>query len=187
VCQHLLIKFPDHHPNNPYPMNDVHTAAHFLLPGIASIAATMTPAPVQSPSPQVVTSQAPAYQQPAHGAVVKQEYQTMCSGNYAANGCAFCGVHDHFISCCQEKKTYINEGKCKIHESKEKIVLPSGDWVPGHLNKRTLKEQLDHHYTSTAPPSTTVTAGLWYIASNCMDVVIEVDPSAFSHIVVDRV
>jgi hypothetical protein len=134
-------------------------AARFLLPGIASIAATTTPAPVQSPSPQVITMQTPTYQQQAPGVVIKQEYQTTCSGNYTASGCAFCSVHDHFISHCWEKETYINEGKCKIHESKGKIVLPSSDWVPGHPNEGTLKEQLDRYYTSAAVTITLALGG----------------------------
>jgi hypothetical protein len=109
----------------------------------------------------------------------------MHSGNYVASRCAFCSACDHFISCCQEKETYISEGKCKIHESKGKIVLPSGNWVPGRPNEGTLKEQLNCYYTSAVPPSTTVTTGLWYHTNKCVDVVIKVDPSAFSQVVVD--
>jgi hypothetical protein len=157
--QHLLIKFPDHHPNDPYPMKDVCAAARFLLPGIVSIAATITPVPVQSPSPQVITMQMPMYQQQAPGVVIKQEYQTTRSVNYTASGCAFCGAHDHFISRCWEKEMYISEGKCKIHESKGKIVLQSGDWVPGHPNEGTLKEQLNHYYTSAAVTITLALGG----------------------------
>jgi hypothetical protein len=185
VRQRLLIKFPDHHPNDPYPMKDVHAATCFLLPGIAPIAATMTPALVQSPSPQVITMQVPTYQQQAPGVVIKQEYQTTHSGNYVASRCTFCGAHDYFISCCWEKETYISEGKCKIHESKGKIVLPSSNWVPGHPNEGTLKEHLDCYYTGAMPPGATITTGLWYCANEHTDTVIEVDPSTFSQVIID--
>ncbi|KAG2339098.1 hypothetical protein BDR05DRAFT_892293 [Suillus weaverae] len=37
IRMRLMIKFPDHHHEDPYPMTDVHKAAIFLLPGIAQV------------------------------------------------------------------------------------------------------------------------------------------------------
>ncbi|KAG1871380.1 hypothetical protein DFJ58DRAFT_837329 [Suillus subalutaceus] len=82
----MMIKFPDHHPDDPYPIKDMRLAAHFLLPGIMSVAALPAGMQTTSPSPQTGNVQALAYQKPAAGAVVKQEYQATRSGGYAAQG-----------------------------------------------------------------------------------------------------
>lgn len=40
IHRHLEIKMVDHHPDKPYPMDKVYTAAIFLLPGTAAVAST---------------------------------------------------------------------------------------------------------------------------------------------------
>jgi len=72
----MMIKFPDHHPEDPYPIKDVCAAARFLLPGNSSVVPLPTSAQAQGPlpSPCNIVPQAPIYQQPTGGAVVKQEY-----------------------------------------------------------------------------------------------------------------
>ncbi|KAG2338268.1 hypothetical protein BDR05DRAFT_847302, partial [Suillus weaverae] len=60
--------------------------------------------------------------------------------------CLFCGAFEHFLSCCREKNTYINAGKCMVHPHMQKIVLPDGNWIPGRPGDSTMKERLDRHY-----------------------------------------
>ncbi|KAG2101829.1 uncharacterized protein F5147DRAFT_561148, partial [Suillus discolor] len=47
ICRRLEIKMIDHHPDEPYPMDQVYTAAVFLLPGTAAVINTS----IASPSP----------------------------------------------------------------------------------------------------------------------------------------
>ncbi|KAG1869358.1 hypothetical protein DFJ58DRAFT_837665 [Suillus subalutaceus] len=185
----MMIKFPDHHPDDPYPIKDVRLAARFLLPGIASVAALPAGTQTSSPSPRTGNVQAPAYQKPTAGAVVKQEYQATRSGSYAAQGCMFCGSGEHFLSRCREKTAYIDAGKCKVSEESNKLVLPNGRWIPGKPHEGTLKERLDRHIATQqadqALPSASVTAGIFVRADPDVDAVIEVDSSAFVHTITD--
>jgi len=47
----MMIKFPDHHPEDPYPIKDVRAAACFLLPGNSSVVPLPTSAQAQGPLP----------------------------------------------------------------------------------------------------------------------------------------
>ncbi|KAG1867265.1 hypothetical protein DFJ58DRAFT_723939 [Suillus subalutaceus] len=152
----LLIKSPDHHPDDPYPIDDVHEAADFSLPGVEVVEAIPSSAPSFA-SNLITPPQAPAHQQPAPGTIIKQEYQAGRSSNYTASGCVFCGNRDHFIGRCQEKELYINVGKCKIHDQHKKIVLPNGRWA-----------------ANEALPSASVTAGIFTADSEVDDEDLEV-------------
>ncbi|KAG1761645.1 hypothetical protein EDD22DRAFT_953827 [Suillus occidentalis] len=174
----LMIKFPDHHPQDPYPFNDVVAAAQFLLPGIGVAGTVPTSTPALSPgfSPSYApstTAQAPVQQQSTPNLVVKQEYVARRAGGYGPAGCIFCGGADHYMSRCREKEQYIAAGKCKVDTSTNKLVLPNGGWIPGRQSDGTLKERLDRHYTNQA-------------ANEALpEAVVEVEPSAFVHTIAD--
>ncbi|KAG1851482.1 hypothetical protein DFJ58DRAFT_728936 [Suillus subalutaceus] len=188
ICTRMMIKFPDHHPDNPYPIKDVRLAAHFLLPGVVSVATLPAGTQTTSPSPRTGNVQDLAYQKPAAGAVIKQKYQATRSGGYAAQGCMFCGSGEHFLSCCHEKTAYIDVGKCKISEQ-NKLVLLSGRWIPGRLQEGTLKEQLDRHIATQQAdevlPSSSITVGIFVRADQEVDAIMELNSSAFVHTITD--
>jgi len=187
----MMIKFPDHHPEDPYPIKDVRAAARFLLPGNSSVVPlpTTTQAQGPSPSPRNIAPQAPIYQQPAGGAVVKQEYHASRSGAYSAQGCMFCGSKEHYLSRCHDKIAYIKAGKCKMIEHTQKLVLPDGRWIPGKPQEGSLKERLDRYHTNQqvneALPNASVTAGIFVRAEPEVGAIVEVDSSAFVHTIAD--
>ena len=173
----LLIKFPDHHPQDPYPLKDVRAAALFLLPE--------SPPPPQSASTPVNTALnnllPKTAQKPAKGAVTKREYPRPTTPQF--EGCIFCGASDHYIGRCSERAKYLEAGKCKRDDS-NKIVLPNGNRIFGP--EPTLKEKIDRFLESEKnTPTHSVQAGLFYRAPPEVECVIEVDPSAFVHTVVD--
>ncbi|KAG1811328.1 hypothetical protein EV424DRAFT_1542549 [Suillus variegatus] len=70
-----------------------------------------------------------------------------------------------------------------------KLVLTSGDWIPGHASDGTLKDRLDRYHSNKqaneALPSASVTAALYVRASSDVDVVLDIDPSMFIHTVTE--
>ncbi|KAG1740970.1 hypothetical protein EDB19DRAFT_1908288 [Suillus lakei] len=70
----LLIKFPDQHPDEPYPFTDVLTAAEFLLPGMTPNVAMTSSMLALSPHQPTNATLSQSHQQPPTGTVVKQEY-----------------------------------------------------------------------------------------------------------------
>jgi len=191
ICTRMMIKFPDHHPEDPYPIKDVRAAACFLLLGNSLVVPLPTSMQVQgpSPSPRNIALQAPIYQQPMGGAVVKQECHVSQSGTYSMQGCMFCGSKEHYLSCCRNKIVYIEASKCKVNKHTQKLVLPDGRWIPGKPQEGLLKERLDCYHTNQqaneALPSSSMTAGIFVCAEPEVGAIVEVDSSAFAHTIVD--
>jgi hypothetical protein len=136
TCTRLMMKFPDHYLQDPYPFKDVVAAAQFLLPGIGVAGFVPTSAPALSPGfvPSYTPNtslQAPAQQQPVPNLVVKQEYVARCAGGYGLAGCIFCGETDHCMSHCHEKDQYVAAGKCRVDTNTNELVLPNDGWIPG--------------------------------------------------------
>ncbi|KAG2746277.1 hypothetical protein P692DRAFT_201867879, partial [Suillus brevipes Sb2] len=173
----LLIKFPDHHLQDPYPFKDVRAAALVLLPE-----SLPPPQSASIPVNPALTNLLPkTAQKPAKGAVTKREYPRPTTPQF--EGCIFCGASDHYIGRCSERAKYLEAGKCKRDDS-NKLVLPNGNRIFGP--EPTLKEKIDRFLESERnTPTHSVQACLFYRASPEVECVIEVDPSAFVHSVVD--
>ncbi|KAG1853669.1 hypothetical protein F4604DRAFT_1933092 [Suillus subluteus] len=69
IKRHLEIKLANHHPDDPYSMQEVYNAAVFLLPRTAA-----TALPTQTANAVATLPPQPAAQQPSGGTVVKKEY-----------------------------------------------------------------------------------------------------------------
>ncbi|KIK33773.1 hypothetical protein CY34DRAFT_61867, partial [Suillus luteus UH-Slu-Lm8-n1] len=82
---------------------------------------------------------------------------------------------------CQERAKYLEAGKCKLDDA-NRLAQLDGSRIFGR--ERTLKEKIDR-YNKENPPTQRVQAGLFYRASPEIDCVLEIDPSAFVHTVVD--
>ncbi|KAG2100650.1 uncharacterized protein F5147DRAFT_776858 [Suillus discolor] len=179
VCTRLMIKFPDHYPQDPYPFMNVFAAGQFVLPANAPALSATASAPKAAPLANLIATTAPA-QPPAQGTVTKHEYK--CEAP-VFNDCTFCGSLEHFYPQCMERQRYIDAGKCKVSEEMRKLVLPDGKWIPG---RGLLKERLDRYHMSCTTQDTTasasVMAGLFYRTQE-VDAVIEVGSSAFVHTV----
>jgi hypothetical protein len=136
IRTHLMIKHPDHYPQDPYPYIQVYDAGQFILP------ANMPP-PTSVPNAQdMIPTLSPLVpsaheQMPMPGTVIKCEYRCEVS---SFNDCAFCGSIEHFFTCCLERQRFIDAGKCKVHEEMRKLILPNGDFILGH---GLMKDKLD--------------------------------------------
>jgi hypothetical protein len=108
----LMIKHPDHYPQDPYPYTQVYDTGQFVLPA-------NTPLPTSTPNAQdVIPTLTPPVpfareQTPMPGTVIKHEYRHEAS---SFNDCAFCGSIEYFFASCLERQRYIDAGKCKVHE-----------------------------------------------------------------------
>jgi hypothetical protein len=141
IRTHLMIKHPDHYPQDPYPYTQVYDAGQFVLPA-------NVPLPTSAPNVQeaipTLTPPPPfaCDQTPTPGTVIKREYRHEAS---SFNNCTFCSSIEHFFAHCLERQRYIDAGKCKVHEEMRKLVLPNGDFNPGH---GLMKDKLDQYYAN---------------------------------------
>jgi hypothetical protein len=174
----LMIKHPDHYPQDPYPYTQVYDAGQFVLPA-------NVPPPTSAPNVQdVIPTLSPlapsvCEQMPMPGTVIKREYRREAS---SFNDCAFCSSIEHFFTHCLERQRYIDAGKCKVHKETCKLFLPNGDFIPG---RGLMKDKLDRYYTNCTmqevQASKGITARLFYHANSEIDAIVEVGSSVFVH------
>jgi hypothetical protein len=174
----LMIKFPDHHPLDPYPMKDVTATALFLMPESPPLmwsASITINVPLANLLPKSV-------QQPTQGTVTKCKYSHPTTT--PIEGCIFCSAADHYITRCQEQAKYLEAGKCKL-DGLNRLILNNGNHIFGQ--EHTLKEKIDHFLKSdkNSEPAQSMQAGLWVRASPEVECVLEVNPSACVHTVVE--
>ena len=163
IARRLELKFPDHYPDDPYTLDDIHSAAKFVLAG----STTRATAPAQ------VTSSGHSHAAPATGSspYVKSEDLSAILDRFAATiatalavpksapaprtnaaphqdssastlTCIFCSLLDHFINECLTCQQYINDGKCKKN-AEGKIVLANGQFTPRNIPGRYIKDRVD--------------------------------------------
>jgi hypothetical protein len=156
IQMHLMIKHPDHYPQDPYLYMQMYEAGQFVLPA-------NTPPPTSVPNVQdAIPSLSSAVlstceQMPMPGTVIKCEYRHKVS---SFNNCTFCGSIEHFFACCLERQRYIDSGKCKVHKESRKVVLPNSNFIP---ECGLMKDKLDRYYTNRTmqevKTSESITAG----------------------------
>jgi hypothetical protein len=136
IRMRLMIKHPDHYPQDPYPCTQVYDTGQFVLPAHSPppTSATNTHDEILMLSPPVPSAHK---QTPMPGTVIKREYRHEAS---SFNDCAFCGSIEHFFACCLERQRYIDAGKYKVHEESCKLVLPNSNFISGH---GLMKDKLD--------------------------------------------
>ena len=181
----LAIILPDHHPEDPYPMNEVHAAAEFLLSSTSPHSVTTD----QFSGPVRFASSIPGRETKP---VVKKEELDMSAAlatfastmarlesilaaqslelakrsiprttNAPANRtCNFCSEPGHFVGACPKALEYIKSGKC-MRNSEGRICLPSGRYLPGTIVGNNLSERFDKYYATyqsqnTQPATTAV-------------------------------
>jgi hypothetical protein len=178
IWMRLMIKHPDHYPQDPYPYMQVYDAGQFVLPANA-------PPPTSMPNVQdAILTLSPLVpsvheQMPMPGTVIKRKYRHEAS---SFNDCTFCSSIEHFFVHCLERQRYIDAGKFKVHKETHKLVLPNSDFIPGH---RLMKDKLDWYYTNHTTQevkvSEGITAGLFYHANSEIDTIVKVGSSVFVH------
>jgi hypothetical protein len=67
------------------------------------------------------------------------------------NGCHFCGALTCRIATCPTVEEYRRAGKC-IRNEQGRVCLPSGRFIPGHIQGATLKERFDNFLAANPTP-----------------------------------
>ena len=154
ISQRLQLKFPDHFPDDPYPLLDIHQAARYVLHGtpatqpVSSISATA--ATSQSTTSEVKTEDLAAILERITETFVKALTATAATARAdrpprpaQTNGnCNFCNEPGHFGRECLVADEYINAGKCR-RDVQGKIVLATGAWIPRDLPGKCFKDRID--------------------------------------------
>src|SRR5215475_9498834 len=161
IKNRLAIKFPDHYPDDPYPLADINDAAKFVLHG--STPSVLLSHPVQNPT--VATNQSATsaiktedlatfldkFSQTLVNALAPQQPRPTYSGNYGNSlkpenpRCYFCGEEGHYGSSCLVAAQYIKDGKIK-RNPEGKIVLPSGLFIPRAIPGITFCDRINEYY-----------------------------------------
>jgi hypothetical protein len=187
IGRRLELKFPDHYPDDPYPLDDIHSAAKFVLASSPTSHSTAQPShqhssqahQSSSTSVPTISSSAPHIKQEDLSAMFEKFAATLVTAlagsKSTSNGprtnasarsetldnlvCIFCGQSGHFISDCLVCASYINEGKCKKN-AEGKVVLPNGQFTPRNIPGRFIKDRIDEWRRRN--PDSTVTSSLMY-------------------------
>jgi hypothetical protein len=157
IAHRLELKHPDHHPDDPYDLKDIHEAAKFVLHGsgpsafqarIASSNDTAT-----TPSPPIVKAEDFTTMFEAFAQTLVKHLAPRTTGSASSSSspshntesndgrCNFCGGLGHFMPACELLAKYIVDGKCK-RNAEGKVVLPSGAFAARTLG-RWLMERID--------------------------------------------
>ncbi|KAF8232036.1 hypothetical protein L208DRAFT_1209047, partial [Tricholoma matsutake] len=183
IARRLELKFPNHYPDNPYPLDDIHAVAKCVLAGSigsdsTSLLSSHSSAPLAIPttstsSPQIKSEDLMAILEKFAATLVTalagsktmnttRPNSRFCSEQLETLVCIFCGLTGHFISNCLVCQSYINEGKCKKN-TKGKIVLPNGQFTPRSIPGHFIKDRIDE-WTRQNPPSNLTPSLMYSIA-----------------------
>jgi hypothetical protein len=164
VMNRLAIKIPDHHPNVPYKIKDVHEAARFILQG-----ASVPLLPAAQPSSSSPTSSDGYVKTETLATMMAEFTKTMNQalaysrprGNFSrgqqeGDECSYCGG-PHYIKNCDKVEDDIKSGKCKRnHEGK--VVLPNGFYVSRAVQGKWMRDRIFewHRQNSSSQPTPTL-------------------------------
>ena len=172
VCHCLQLKFPDHFPDNPYTLDEIHDAVQFVLHSTMSFSLALddphTSATIMAPQandkPAMKSEELSALIDMMKQAITKIRNQGAQAAKPKPSGphdykCHFCGG-DHFKSECDGLKEYIHDEKCILCDNGH-VALPGGCFIPGAITGKTFKEYINewHHQN---PSSTAMTNSLLF-------------------------
>ena len=143
ISQRLQLKQPDHFPDDPYSLEEIHEAARYVLHGTTSLS---TPATNSTTLTDTLTTATLLIKSEDLASILEHITQSFVkaiqssSGQLNDNqaprppattrpGCNFCGGLDHFMRECLEVLEYIWAGKVK-QNFEGKLTLPSGAFLP---------------------------------------------------------
>jgi hypothetical protein len=143
----LMMKNPDHHPDDAFTVEEVYKAASFVLhepTDIKEFNTTVTPAkptPTTAPGPSLkiedfqvlVQMMAMAFNaQNQSRTTAGPSIQTNATATLRELICFFCGGIRHFGRDCKDVQAYIDVGKIK-RNPEGKIVLSGGSFCPKNI------------------------------------------------------
>jgi hypothetical protein len=173
------LKLPDHFPDDPYTLDEIHEAARFVLHGTPANILTL------STSSALVTNSAP----PRMGNEVKTEdlaaileritetfVKALAANNNGSSsfgrppprsdpnsGCNYCGAA-HFIRDCPQVAEDTKSGLCK-RNIEGRVTLPSGAFVPREIPGKYLKERIEEWHRRN-PGQLAASQMLYHVLSN---------------------
>ncbi|KAG2128930.1 uncharacterized protein EDB93DRAFT_1108854 [Suillus bovinus] len=116
--------------------------------------------------------------QPSGSVVVKQEYNLQ-NVQYK---CYFCSGRNHITRYCSHHREYIMSGR--VIETDSKVFMPDSSRIPGRREDGMMKQQIDMfagQLPATGANAIQVQAGLYCRAAPDIEIVGEIDSSAFMH------
>ena len=165
VAHWLQLKLPDHFPDDPYTLEEIHDAARFVLHGTASYALVYNDQWQAAQTSTAVTKAEPTIKMEDFTAlldVMKQAVSKMGNqGNQSKPSpprnlcCHFCG-RGHFKNSCNVLKEYIRDGKCMLHDDGH-IALPGRRFIPGTIAGKTFKDCLNKWLWQNPDPAPATT------------------------------
>ena len=199
ILQRLQLKLPDHFPDDPYQLQDIHDAAKFILHGTSSTfqLASSDSSRATRGTPTEPTIKAEDFatmferiaetfvkalsNQPAQASTMSLPPRARRDPN-GSDRCMFCGGPDHFVRECGEVAEYIRVGKCKKN-TEGRIVLSTGAFVPREIPGSNLKDRVDEWhrrnpgqiatgsmmFTVKSPPSAAVTIASRHDSPSVLD------------------
>jgi hypothetical protein len=184
ISQRLQLKLPDHFPDDPYDLVEIHEAAQFVLHGTPSNLLT-PPLPIIPPAGSTVTTTSTSNKEikvediaamieritesfvkalAAQGARSSSFGDRPLRPANATPGCNYCGSMEHFIRDCLVVIEDIKQGKCK-RNTEGKVTLPSGAFVPREIIGRYLKDRIEEWHRRN-PGQLAAAAMLYHVLSN---------------------
>jgi gag-polyprotein putative aspartyl protease len=162
IARRLELKFPDHYPDDPYPLADIHEAAKFVLhgtsPAVFQAEATATTSSTTSLAGMKSEDLTAFLDRFATTLVTALDSRHTAAPPPLASGsaptlhsstqpppsgcCNFCGAPGHYMHSCPHCATYIRDGKC-LRNQDGKIVLPNGTFCPRSIVGQYLRERID--------------------------------------------
>ena len=175
VAHQLQLKFPNHFPDNPYTLEQIHDAARFILHGTASLSLalddTCTPAPMMASVAKAKPTELATLINMMKQAISKLGTLSAPAPQAKPPASAPCDHHCHFCggehwkSSCKVLKEYIHDRKCILRDD-GCIALPGGRFIPGSVAGKTFREHLDEWYRQNPVATSTANALLLDVSPN---------------------
>ena len=175
VAHQLQLKFPDHFPDDPYTLEQIHEAARFVLHGPVCLSLalddTCTPAPMMASVAKAKPTELATLIN-----MMKQANSKLSMPSAPApqakppasapcdHRCHFCGG-EHWKSSCKVLKEYIHDRKCILRDN-GCITLPGGYFIPGSIARKTIREHLDKWHRQNPVSTLTANALLLDVSPN---------------------
>ena len=151
VSQRLQLKNPDHFPDDPYELKQIHEAAHYVLHGTPSTVpagSTAHPATANHSAPthpEIKTEDVTALLERINDTMAKllmAQAAPQRPSQPKNDNCHFCGLPGHLGRNCMVAADYITQGKCR-RNTEGLIVLPTGAFIPRDIPGRYFKDRID--------------------------------------------
>jgi hypothetical protein len=174
ISRRLVIKLPDHDPNDFYSLSEINEAAKHVLHGTSHFlqnSVTSTAPPTQPVSPYIKAEDLSTLFEQTTQSFLKVLAPQKSTTNHTSSStnaqattldplsCAFCGQTGHFIAQCLVCADYITNKKCK-RNPEGKIVLPNGQYTPQSIPGQYIKDRIDEWHKRN--PSTSTSSSLMY-------------------------